>query len=62
MITVYAIIASLLLGGFIRHNQAEIRANYKLYRSSKKFEKMIAVEKKKREAAEAKTPAIPEQR
>jgi len=62
MITAYAILATFFLGAFVRHNFNEMRTSFKTYRNYKKLEREIARAKKERQAEEAKTPVIPEQR
>ena len=59
MITVYAIIASLLLGGFVRHNFNEMKTSYRWYRLMKKETRRIAKEKLKVEAAADKVTEAP---
>lgn len=55
MITAYAIIASLLLGGFVRHNFSEMKSQYRWYRLAKKERRRVAREQEKAE----KTPIDP---
>lgn len=52
MITVYAIVASLFLGGFVRHNWSEMRSAYRAHRSHQKFNREFAKAEKKRKEAE----------
>lgn len=59
MITVYAIIASLLLGGFVRHNYSEMCHAYRVRRSLKKFDREFAKNEKKRKEAEVKIEEAP---
>lgn len=58
MITVYAIVASLLLGGFIRHNFKEMRNNYRWYRLKRKNDRKVLREQKQAEEAAAKDKAL----
>lgn len=50
MITSYAIVATFFLGAFARHNFAEMRAYYLMARATRKHDRMLAREEKKRQA------------
>lgn len=59
MITAYAILATFFLGVSVRHNFAEMRAYYLMARATRKHDRMLAREEKKRKEVAAKVGPNP---